>query len=76
MAGPNTDRNAGGRVKLEPASVHQVTLGETLWEELPSLVLTGWKSGNQHAMGNLGVASLGLASLQLNFQAAQLSCKR
>ncbi|UCF36982.1 MAG: aspartyl protease family protein [Acidobacteriota bacterium] len=68
--------HAGGRVKLKQASVRQVTLGETLWDELPALLLTGTRSGNQHAMGNLGVTSLRLALLHLDFQAGRLSWER
>jgi predicted aspartyl protease len=65
--------HSGGRVKLEEAYVNRVVLGETVWDELPALLLPGSISGNQHAMGNLGISSLGFSALQIDFEGGLLS---
>ncbi|UCF37478.1 MAG: aspartyl protease family protein [Acidobacteriota bacterium] len=63
----------GGRTRMEKITLPDVSLGDSLWEELPAYLIDRQKSGNEHAMGNLGVVALGLKTLQLDFEKGHLA---
>jgi predicted aspartyl protease len=62
----------GGKLKMEEVFLSNVSLGGTLWEALPGYLIEGQESGNENVMGNLGVTSLGLKMLQIDFGTGQL----
>lgn len=62
----------GGRVRMEEVILSNVVLADSYWEELPAYLMDRKKSGNENVMGNLGVSSLGLKTLQFDVETGQL----
>ncbi len=69
-------RHAGGVMEIEQVFLKDVSLGATLWKELPAYLIAGQQSSNESIVGNLGVTSLGFKVLQLDFERGQLSWER
>ncbi len=68
-------RYMGGKASLKGIRLTEVRMSETRWDALPAYLLEGPVS-DKHLDGILGVASLGLARIHLDFENSLISWER
>ncbi len=68
-------RYMGGKASLKGIRLPEVKISETQWDDVPAYLLDGPKP-DKHLDGILGIASLGLSRLNLDFQNSRISWER
>ncbi|MFQ5741377.1 MAG: aspartyl protease family protein [Acidobacteriota bacterium] len=68
-------RYMGGKARLSGIRLPEVKMSETQWDDLPAYLLDGPKP-DKHLDGILGIASLGLTRLNLDFDNNRISWER